>query len=136
MPANAEAAGAATPPEPRRVRQIVLVGLSGVGKSSVGAELAARFGWPLLDTDDLVRERTGQTPAQLITGKPAFPPVEGLEKQMWDTQCVSCHSWTKTALCDQAKTYQANDVSIMRLPHPLGPRFKVALQKWAENGCR
>jgi len=85
------------------------------------------FGEPELD---------GKSIAQLITGKPAFPPVEGLEKQMWDTQCVSCHSWTKTALCDQAKTYQANDVSIMRLPHPLGPRFKVALQKWAENGCR
>ncbi len=64
--------------EPRRARQIVLVGLSGVGKSSVGAELAARLGWPLLDTDDLVRARTGQTPAQLITGRgePAFREIE------------------------------------------------------------
>ncbi|MCC6236990.1 MAG: iron-containing alcohol dehydrogenase, partial [Dehalococcoidia bacterium] len=78
MPANGEAAEAPAPPEPRRVRQIVLVGLSGVGKSSVGAELAARLGWPLVDTDDLVRERTGQTPAQLITGKgePAFREIE------------------------------------------------------------
>jgi 3-dehydroquinate synthase len=60
-------------------RQIVLVGLSGVGKSSVGAELAARLGgWPLLDTDDLVRERTGQTPAQLLVakGEPAFRDIE------------------------------------------------------------
>src|SRR5437870_2770214 len=47
-------------------RQIVLVGLSGAGKSSVGAILAERLGWPLLDTDDLVTEREGKTPARLI----------------------------------------------------------------------
>jgi shikimate kinase / 3-dehydroquinate synthase len=59
-------------------RQIVLVGLSGVGKSSVGRELAERLGWALVDTDDLVRERTGQTPAQLIVakGEPAFRDIE------------------------------------------------------------
>lgn len=84
------------------------------------------FGEPELD---------GKSIAELIAGKPAFAPVEGLEKQVWDTQCTSCHGWTKATLCDQAKTYQANDVSIMRLPHPLGPRFKVALQNWASNGC-
>ncbi len=59
-------------------RQIVLVGLSGVGKSSVGAELATRLGWPLIDTDDLVRERAGSTPAELIVsrGEPAFREIE------------------------------------------------------------
>ena len=59
-------------------RQIVLVGLSGVGKSSVGRELAERLGWPLVDTDDLVRERSGQTPAQFIVakGEPAFRDIE------------------------------------------------------------
>ena len=59
-------------------RQIVLVGLSGVGKSSTGAVLAARLGWPLLDTDDLVTERTGRTPALWITqdGEAAFRAAE------------------------------------------------------------
>jgi shikimate kinase/3-dehydroquinate synthase len=55
-------------PRPQ-VQQIVLVGLSGVGKSAVGAVLARRLGWPLIDTDDLVREREGQTPAEIITGR-------------------------------------------------------------------
>lgn len=70
----ASAASTATAP----VRQLVLVGLSGVGKSSVGAELARQLGWPLIDTDDLVRERTGETPAQLIVGRgePAFREIE------------------------------------------------------------
>ncbi len=60
------------------LQQIVLVGLSGVGKSTVGAILASRLGWPLLDTDELIREREGQTAAQIITtrGEPAFREIE------------------------------------------------------------
>ena len=59
-------------------RQIVLVGLSGVGKSSVGAVLATRLGWPLLDTDDLITEREGRTPAELIVerGEQPFRDIE------------------------------------------------------------
>lgn len=51
------------------VDQIVLVGLSGVGKSSTGAVLADRLGWPLIDTDDLVTQSEGRSPAELITGE-------------------------------------------------------------------
>ncbi|GMU39261.1 MAG: bifunctional shikimate kinase/3-dehydroquinate synthase [Chloroflexota bacterium] len=60
------------------VQQIVLVGLSGVGKSSVGRALAARLGWPLVDTDDLVTAREGKSPADLIVerGEPAFREIE------------------------------------------------------------
>jgi shikimate kinase / 3-dehydroquinate synthase len=60
------------------VQQIVLVGLSGVGKSSVGGALAKRLGWPLIDTDDLVTAREGKTPADLIVekGEPAFREIE------------------------------------------------------------
>jgi hypothetical protein len=25
---------------------------------------------------------------------------------------------------------------VLRLQHPLGTRFKVALGKWAQNGCK
>ena len=59
-------------------RQIVLVGLSGVGKSTVGRALAERLGWEYLDTDDLVTVREGKTPAEVITsrGEPAFREVE------------------------------------------------------------
>jgi len=66
--------GSGTP----RCQQIVLVGLSGVGKSTIGKILAERLGWPLLDTDDLVTEREGKTPAEIITsrGEPAFRDVE------------------------------------------------------------
>ena len=60
------------------VHQIVLIGLSGVGKSTVGGVLAERLGWPLIDTDDVITEREGATPAQLISdrGESAFRQIE------------------------------------------------------------
>jgi shikimate kinase len=62
-------------PDPQ---SIALVGLSGVGKSSVGRRLAARLGWPLLDTDVLIVERAGCTIAQIFadSGEPRFRDLE------------------------------------------------------------
>ena len=59
-------------------QQIVLVGLSGVGKSTVGRQLAARLAWPFIDTDELIAEAEGHTPAQIITeqGESAFRAIE------------------------------------------------------------
>ena len=59
-------------------QQIVLVGLSGVGKSTVGAVLAERLGWPLIDTDEAIAASEGRTPTQLIQedGEPAFRSIE------------------------------------------------------------
>ncbi len=45
----------------RNKQVIALVGLSGVGKSSVGRELAERLGCPLIDTDALITQSTGRT---------------------------------------------------------------------------
>ena len=39
-------------------------------------------------------------------------------------------------LREQAKNYDKIDISIMRIEHPLGNRFKVALANWAHNGCK
>ncbi len=48
----------------RRLR-ILLIGMVGAGKTSVGRVLAARTGWPLVDNDELVRELTGRAPAAI-----------------------------------------------------------------------
>ena len=68
----------ATAPVAQAPRQIVLVGLSGVGKSTVGRALAERLGWEYVDTDDLVTAREGKTSADIITarGEPAFRDIE------------------------------------------------------------
>ena len=86
------------------------------------------FGDPAID---------GKSIAQLIKGKPLFSPVEGLDKAVWeDKHCNGCHEWNEARLCDQAKNFAANDVSVLRLQHPLGTRFKVALARWAQGGCK
>jgi len=90
-------------------------------------DIPIQFGDPAID---------GKSIAMLIQGKPLFSPIEGLDPKLWDNQCSGCHQWTKERLCEQAKMYVTKDVMIMRLPHPLGTRFKVALAHWSQNGCQ
>ena len=76
-------------PDPQ---SIALVGLSGVGKSSVGRLLAARLGWPLLDTDVLIAEAAGRTVAQIFadSGESRFRDLEAaaLQRAFSITPCV------------------------------------------------
>ncbi len=45
--------------------RILLVGMMGAGKTSVGTALAARLGRPFLDNDALVRALTGREPPEI-----------------------------------------------------------------------
>ena len=47
-------------------RHLVLVGLSGVGKSTIGAALAAATDRPLVDTDDVVARMRAEPPEAII----------------------------------------------------------------------
>jgi shikimate kinase len=73
-------------------QSIALVGLSGVGKSSVGRQLAARLSWPLLDTDVLIVETAGRPIAQIFadSGEPRFRDLESaaLQRAFSITPCV------------------------------------------------
>jgi shikimate kinase len=61
-----------------RPERIVLIGLRRSGKSTVGRLLAAATGWELRDTDEMVRQATGRTPADWIreSGVEAFRAAE------------------------------------------------------------
>lgn len=43
------------------MENIVLIGLMGAGKSTIGKNLANRIGWAFVDTDQLVEKRCGTT---------------------------------------------------------------------------
>ena len=90
-------------------------------------DIPIQFGDPAID---------GKSIATLVQGKPLFSPVEGLDRKVWNNHCSACHQWTKERLCEQAKTYVTVDTSVLRLEHPLGTRFKVALSRWAKNDCQ
>lgn len=79
----------------------------------------------------------GRSIAQLIEGAPLFPPVEGLPDEYWkDQQCSNCHTWTPTALCDQANIYLAQKERSLTKQHPMGGGLKLNLRAWAAGGCR
>lgn len=47
-------------------RNLVLIGMPGAGKSTVGRLLAARLGWPFLDTDALIESAAGSTLQSIV----------------------------------------------------------------------
>jgi shikimate kinase/3-dehydroquinate synthase len=49
----------------RAPQTIVLIGMMGSGKTTVGRALAVRTGWPYMDNDELVRRVTGREPAEI-----------------------------------------------------------------------
>jgi len=55
-------------------RPIVLVGLMGAGKTTVGRRLARRLGWPFRDADHAVEQAAGRTVAEIFEdfGETAF----------------------------------------------------------------
>ncbi len=52
-----------------RFGRIVLAGMMGSGKSSVGKTLARLLGWPFIDTDQIIEKRSGKTIAQIFAGE-------------------------------------------------------------------
>ncbi len=57
---------------------IVLIGMPGCGKTAAGRFVAQKLGARLIDTDDLIQERTGKAPCDIIKemGEKAFRDIE------------------------------------------------------------
>ena len=61
-----------------RCQKILLVGMMGSGKSTVGAALSARLGWPYLDNDTMLVRATGSTAVEIAAaeGEPGLHAAE------------------------------------------------------------
>lgn len=61
-----------------QVRNVVLVGMPGCGKSAVGRELARRMGRPFVDLDKIIEEQAGRTIPEIFAreGETAFRALE------------------------------------------------------------
>lgn len=57
---------------------LVLVGMMGVGKSTVGRRAAQRLGWPFVDADHAIEAQAGCTVREVFArdGEPAFRDLE------------------------------------------------------------
>ena len=62
----------------QRQSRILLIGMMGAGKSTVGRLLARRLACPYLDSDEQVEAMTGKTVPQIMleSGEPAFRAEE------------------------------------------------------------
>jgi len=60
------------------IDHVILVGLPGAGKSSVGRKVASRLGRPFLDFDEEIERRTGMTVSDIFRarGEPYFRALE------------------------------------------------------------
>ena len=54
---------------PRRERALVLCGMMGSGKSSVGRRLARRLGWEFIDTDSRIESTRGRSVAEIFSNE-------------------------------------------------------------------
>lgn len=69
-------------------KNIILIGMPGAGKSTVGVILAKRLGFDFIDTDLLIQSRTGLRLQQIIDaqGLPRFRETEEQTLMTIDTQ--------------------------------------------------
>lgn len=60
------------------MKNLVLIGMPGSGKTKIGRLLSERLGMPLVDTDELVSARAGRTIPELFSalGEAAFRDLE------------------------------------------------------------
>ncbi len=77
-PRSRYASAAIAPAGPDGRRHLVLVGMMGSGKSSVGRKLARRLGRRFVDCDTEIERRTGRTVAEIfsVDGEDAFRRLE------------------------------------------------------------
>lgn len=61
-----------------RRKSVVLIGLMGVGKSTVGRRLAKKIAWPFIDSDDEIEKAAGCSVADIFSmhGEPIFRDLE------------------------------------------------------------
>jgi len=101
-------------PEPNNLNNIFLIGYRCTGKSSVGRLLAAKLGWPFIDTDLLLVSENGVSIREIV------------EKQGWETFRKMEHDTVKQ-VCAQNRQVVATGGGVV-----LNPANEKLMKK---NGC-
>lgn len=83
------------------MKNIVLIGMPGTGKSTVGKALADRLGYDFVDADDLIVQTTGKTLPEILRqdGLEAFYEIEnkvGTDLNRTHTVIAPVAAWCST----------------------------------------
>jgi hypothetical protein len=115
------------------------------GPAATPAQTSAMPGPPIRPEDMLHFDQpipfgpypvNGHSIAEMIQSTPLFSPIEGVDESVWKKECKNCHQWNKERLCQQGATYVQAPKNVLRVPHPFGGVFKIALMRWAKSGCQ
>lgn len=133
-PATAESAPAAAAPTPAPAAPpaVAAAASSANANAPIRPEDVLHFNQPIPFGPFPVN---GHSLKEMIESMPQFPPIEGLEENLWKKKCTSCHQWNQARLCEQGGTYVKSPRMVLRVPHPFGGAFKLALMRWAKSGC-
>jgi len=63
------------------MRNIVLIGYRGAGKTAVGKVLARKLGFTFIDTDEMIEGRAGRTIGEIVRER-GWPFFRGLEREV------------------------------------------------------
>jgi branched-chain amino acid transport system substrate-binding protein len=126
-------------PELRVAQQVAIAATPGTIPPSIAGQSTALPPESILYFDQPVPfgpvPVNGKTIKQLADGIPLFPPIEGQDEALWKKNCSACHKWDRETLCQQGARYLADPNTVLRLQHPYGGPFKVALMRWSRSGC-
>ena len=103
--------------ETKPPRHVVLIGMMGVGKTTVGSLLAARLGYAFWDNDQALEAATGTTAAELQS--------ERGQLELHKAEDALLHE----ALQTPAQTVYAAAASVVLNPQVLGGAFTVWLRE-------
>jgi shikimate kinase len=105
---------------------VILVGMMGAGKSTVGAALSRRTGWPYVDNDELVLRATGVPTPQVL--------AQGDEQALRDAESAALQEALRTpppAILSVAAGVVTREDDVQRLEH--GDGFVVWLRAAIET---
>lgn len=104
-------------------KNIVLIGMPGVGKSSAGIVLAKRIGYRFIDVDILIQEQEGMLLKEIIAAKghDGFLEVENQVNRDIDAVCSVIATGGSAVYCTEAmENYKKNCLIIyLRCPYPV-----------------
>ena len=117
--------------------KVVLMGLMGAGKTTVGRGLAARLGWPFHDSDDDLARVTGFTARQLVArdGAEALHFMEAAVllrrlAQPGDSVIAAAASTVEHAACRRALSGPSVMACWLRVgPATLARRFEAGVHR-------
>ena len=103
------------------MKNIVLIGMPGTGKSVVGRALAERLGYTFVDVDDLITEAAGKTLPEILRteGLEAFLAIEGQVGETLDRENTVIATGGSMVLSEAAMAHLKENGVIVWLETPL-----------------